>query len=510
MSKIHMYQENQKPKVVVFIFGLTIIINSFLFYYIYQGYTGINNIDNTWKNNAVYSINNVSMLAELERELGYVGFIHHFKNYVIRHDEYHFTAALNGYSRASKAITNLKISSHSVSDHELLDKVQFTLDEYHKKLLLLKNRTDNSSVKNLDILVKVDDSIAEKSLISLRNELLSQLGEQIQYTNIQVSTQKKNALILGLALVPLLFLSTLIMLNLVNKLSKITDEYVRLFNLSPDGIIVINNEGKILKFNPLICKMFGYSQKELLGRMIEDLIDPAIRKSHSRYRTEFSSIEQSRSMRSLGSSIKGITKSGNSIELSIAISSKKVDGEMHSMCVLRDISEHNELKEQAAHDHLTNVYNRRTLETLIEKELHRSDRLNINMSLLLIDIDNFKAINDNLGHVAGDQAIYRISSHLKEHIRPYDHLGRWGGDEFIIACPELNQDDAITFANRIRTELSTKQQHLDYSITLSIGIANRVFGTKTSYKPLLEQADKALYIAKENGRNQCVHFNQIS
>lgn len=251
--------------------------------------------------------------------------------------------------------------------------------------------------------------------------------------------------------------------------------------------------------------MFGYSSQEISRLKIEDLIPENLRKKHTNYRNNFSIKEQSREMRSLGSAIIGRTKQGNSINLSIAISSKLIDGVMHSVCIIRDITEHNELKDQAEHDYLTTVYNRRTIDTIINTEIKRSIRLQKDLSLLLIDIDNFKSINDNLGHATGDEALKIVTAHLQKHIRPYDHLGRWGGDEFLVLCPALSESDSYTFADRIRESFEEHSNVLSEKITLSIGITTLNSTNILPYNLLLKQADDALYTAKKNGRNRVVH-----
>lgn len=155
----------------------------------------------------------------------------------------------------------------------------------------------------------------------------------------------------------------------------------------------------------------------------------------------------------------------------------------------------NDLMEMATIDVLTRIPNRRATQAFLEKELSRAQRQNGELSLLLIDIDDFKQVNDHWGHAAGDDVLRKTASLFQSMIRKQDLVGRWGGEEFLIIVP--GTCDARVLAERIRSEIaSTEYSHrtASFHITVSIGIA---CGNEASIQDeILKQADDALYKAK--------------
>lgn len=147
-------------------------------------------------------------------------------------------------------------------------------------------------------------------------------------------------------------------------------------------------------------------------------------------------------------------------------------------------------------DHLTKLLNRKSIIADIESLL--SDRSTTKFVLFVLDIDYFKKINDTLGHTTGDTCLKNLASILKANAREYDLLGRFGGDEFIIALPMLGYKEGLDFGERLMKELS---KNTNPKITISMGMSTYPWDGDT-YKQLFEVADKGLYLAKEGGRNQ--------
>ena len=161
------------------------------------------------------------------------------------------------------------------------------------------------------------------------------------------------------------------------------------------------------------------------------------------------------------------------------------------------------LAEATHHDGLTGIYNRRYLEETIAKEFNRAQRYGGAISLLMIDIDHFKVINDTHGHLAGDEVLRTTSKRLDALVRQTDTLGRYGGEEFGVLLPETRLSDAQKFAER--TRLSVARLAIPYGdtaidVTISIGIA-QYHGNMDRYEELIKEADDALYLAKNAGRN---------
>ena len=136
----------------------------------------------------------------------------------------------------------------------------------------------------------------------------------------------------------------------------------------------------------------------------------------------------------------------------------------------------------------------------IEEEISKYKRYKIPFSVLLIDVDFFKKINDTYGHDKGDFVIKRISNLLKQNIRDSDICARWGGEEFLILVPNNNLDGALILANNLKELIEKNNFEIKENVTISIGVST--FDENSSQEKLLKSADIALYKAKENGRNR--------
>ncbi|WJG09013.1 GGDEF domain-containing protein [Aliiglaciecola sp. LCG003] len=158
------------------------------------------------------------------------------------------------------------------------------------------------------------------------------------------------------------------------------------------------------------------------------------------------------------------------------------------------------LKMLSQQDHLTGLLNRRTIDNFLERELSRSERFNHSLSLLIIDIDDFKLINDSFGHVFGDRVLVEVADAIKKHVRDIDYVGRIGGDEFIVILVETAQANAMQVADRMRGEVF-KLNKMYESTAISISVGHGL-SEGESHIALIEKADKALYQAKKAGKNK--------
>ena len=152
-------------------------------------------------------------------------------------------------------------------------------------------------------------------------------------------------------------------------------------------------------------------------------------------------------------------------------------------------------------DGLTGVYNRRHFRELAVRELLRSDRYELPVSIILFDIDHFKSINDQLGHEAGDEVLVKVAGISASHLRSYDILARYGGEEFIILAPSTAADGAMLMAERIRRDLEEADIARGMTVTISAGVAV-IPEPPYDLDAMVRAADKALYEAKKRGRNR--------
>jgi diguanylate cyclase (GGDEF)-like protein len=160
------------------------------------------------------------------------------------------------------------------------------------------------------------------------------------------------------------------------------------------------------------------------------------------------------------------------------------------------------VKEQSITDLMTGLYNRSLLQSSLENSIHQYQRANINMAILMIDIDHFKSINDQLGHDIGDIVLQETGKFLKNAFRASDMVFRIGGEEFMALIYNTDKKGAIRVAEKLRAEFEQLTLLPDRTITVSVGVA--VLEQDMDWKQWMKQGDENLYQAKSNGRNQVV------
>lgn len=164
-----------------------------------------------------------------------------------------------------------------------------------------------------------------------------------------------------------------------------------------------------------------------------------------------------------------------------------------------------QLEYQASHDSLTELLNRRAIFDVLRREISRINRTNNPITVILADIDHFKSINDTYGHSMGDAVLVETAKRLTECVRPYDSVGRIGGEEFLVVLPECNSEDGSVVAERIRASIARDLFIIPgqtLSITTSIGLATASPSQTIEPDSLITAADQALYRAKRGGRNK--------
>ena len=172
--------------------------------------------------------------------------------------------------------------------------------------------------------------------------------------------------------------------------------------------------------------------------------------------------------------------------------------------VCREKCQFQSLAEMISLDDLTKVMNRKTILASLENEIRRVFRHKYPLSLLLIDLDHFKKVNDTFGHLSGDIVLKESVQKMKLSLRREDYLGRYGGDEFIAILPHTEIEGAMIVANRLVSDFQESPISLEKGTktqTVSIGAA--IYSSGDTTKILLERADRALYPAKGEGRNGC-------
>jgi diguanylate cyclase (GGDEF)-like protein len=178
-----------------------------------------------------------------------------------------------------------------------------------------------------------------------------------------------------------------------------------------------------------------------------------------------------------------------------------------TVLLIRRFLMHAQLLAKSRIDTKTGLLNSSTWESEAEAEITRATRTGNPVSVALIDIDHFKAVNDTYGHLAGDTVLRAVSDAIREHLRSYDVAGRFGGEEFVLLLPQADEAAALGIAERLRTHIAAMSIPIEdedgtcIRLTVSVGIA-ALDGTARELTDLLAAADSALYYAKDNGRNK--------
>jgi len=166
------------------------------------------------------------------------------------------------------------------------------------------------------------------------------------------------------------------------------------------------------------------------------------------------------------------------------------------------LEDNNELARLASTDNLTGLFNRNHINEILANEHSRYQRHSHRFGIIMLDIDHFKPVNDNYGHDAGDLILKHLAKQLGAAVRSSDHVGRWGGEEFLICCTTIKPDDLLAIAENIRQTIARSKFEIVNKLTVSLGCA--IIQPGETIDELIKRADVALYEAKNNGRNQSV------
>lgn len=277
---------------------------------------------------------------------------------------------------------------------------------------------------------------------------------------------------------------------------------------SPVLTVITDPEGVIEYVSPIVEKITGYTPDEVIGntpRMFK-----SGRTDAKIYKELWAAIKGKQAW---SGELENRRKDGRYYWESISIAPVVNEDQrlVAFVGISMDITERKEMERQlqelASSDPLTGIFNRRYFMDELEHQLDHAKRYGMPLSLMIIDIDNFKQINDCGGHAMGDEAILQFVEVCKQTVRIVDIFGRMGGDEFAIAMPETDSKSAWVLAERLMeliNRLTIRHEGEETGITVSIGLASCTIeeSSQESIHTLLNRADKALYQAKRNGRNQ--------
>ena len=275
-----------------------------------------------------------------------------------------------------------------------------------------------------------------------------------------------------------------------------------------EQIFWIDKQGKFIDVNQTACQQLGYSRDELLTLTVKnvDVVFP-----FEQWADHWQELQAKSSLR-----FESVhrNKAGKTYPTEIIANFFEYEGAEYNCAFVRDISERKKLEDQlrdkANFDYLTGVHARGHFMELAKQELKRAIRYRNPLSILMMDIDSFKSINDSYGHRVGDLVLKMLTKVCQTSLRENDIFGRLGGEEFAVVLPETDNNQASEVAERLRKAVSLTQVSLELGFelkfTVSIGVAI-LSPQNEDIEVLLNQADKALYQAKAAGKNQVILFS---
>ncbi len=289
--------------------------------------------------------------------------------------------------------------------------------------------------------------------------------------------------------------------------------YRRIVEGGQEGIWTLDGESRTTFVNPRMAEMLGYGVQEMLGKPLLDFM------SEEWQAIALSKVQERRQDVIERHDFKFRRKDGSEI-WTLLSTNPILDEAGHysgTLAMAVDITDRKQieasLQELAISDPLTGLLNRRRFYDLAQQELERFKRYGCPMAAIMADLDHFKAINDQYGHLIGDQVLQGVARMLRENLRQPDLLCRYGGEEFAILLPETDLHTASMTAERLRSTLDSHPIETDQGplhLTISLGAATVGPGSAISVETLLDDADRMLYVAKHAGRNQVAIWDLAS
>lgn len=323
--------------------------------------------------------------------------------------------------------------------------------------------------------------------------------QQMQYKNL-LSAVFLAVIVLAVSL-PVGWTIAIVPARLQMKLSDAFDKITNYKEVVDRNVIVSGTDikGTIVWVSDAFSKVTGYAKEEIIGKSHSILRHPdtPIATYHDLWGTIKNGVVWSGEMLD-------VTKEGNDIWLYTVIT-PEIDNKnivTGYTAVSQNITDKKIIEKMSYTDHLTKLYNRHKMDEIIKEEIARNSRYSVPFSIVLLDIDKFKTVNDEYGHHGGDLVLRSISNVLKEHCRITDKSCRWGGEEFLIVLTDTELSSAAIFAEKIRAAIENTDIPVlnGNRVTISAGVTEYRAGE--SIENTISRADDGLYHAKNNGRNR--------
>ena len=283
--------------------------------------------------------------------------------------------------------------------------------------------------------------------------------------------------------------------------------YRSLFDQNPDAVFSFDRDGHFTSVNPAASRLVASSVEEMVGTGFERFVAPDdLAQTQAHFSAALEGEPQRYEITVVDREARHVPVAVSNVPIVIGDRIVGVHG------VAKDVSElkalQRDLADQALHDQLTGLANRRLLADRVERALADTRRSRQQVSLLLLDLDGFKPVNDTLGHAAGDLLLVEIGSRLCRCVRPGDTVSRIGGDEFVLVLPACPPEEAEKVAERLLREIAAPVTLRERRVSVSASVGIAVSGDAAADPDqLLREADDAMYAAKRAGRNQYRFFD---
>ncbi len=258
-----------------------------------------------------------------------------------------------------------------------------------------------------------------------------------------------------------------------------------------DMCFLVDNRGIVSEANEAVLGILGRGPASMAGRAASEVLSPEVA----------ALLEEATGGRGAGELL---VRAANGQDIPCAVSVNKVQDSLGDpvgyVVIAREIREISRLRRLSETDSLTESYNRRKMEELIREALEAQRRHATAFSVIMLDIDHFKEVNDQFGHDAGDLVLVELSRIVRTCIRANDSFARWGGEEFLVLCGNTMPEDALILAERIRQRIAERPFGACGTVTVSLGLSGA--RRDDTIESVVQRADRAMYASKEGGRNR--------
>jgi len=500
------------------------------------------------------------LIVSLRYKMGYDGFIHHFKNAILRSDLGKLKIAKEKLQESLLLLTEYETLELTKIESSALQNIRKTLELYHQEINNVHQLTIEKRLPSeIDGQVAVNDKAALEGFLTLDKEIyvLTQARSKEVYEVLEFLTNlvdrltmiiisiTKSLITFSLWLIRFRLISPIT--HLINNMKKLAKgdftvaiklaerqkeneigemaRSIEIFRESAqkrqevetkiktvlksalDGIITINDKGLITSFNPAAEKIFGYTEQFVMGKNVALLMPEPHKSKHDKYVRD--SVE-GKPARIMGAIIQqqAIRKDGVIFPVEISLNEMWIKDRKFFTAIIRDITERvkneSEIKKMALYDPLTGIANRYQFETKLAEAASGALRTKKSVGLVLIDLDKFKPVNDNYGHLTGDLLLKEVSARLNAAKRETDTVARVGGDEFAIILNHLDSKHCALIAIK-RYQKSLNEPYIIEGFNLDVGAS---FGLsifpedETNLDELYRIADNAMYQEKAKPKSK--------